>query len=271
MEGRYLFLFELLVRLISMLLKIHSLVIPSHSSFCISPSLSPSAARSFSQWYLCLFVSVHFILLARGVIHCLHLSLFSLSPLSLCVSVPLSLSLSLLSSKIWHGIETGERLLFLWHTLPFWNQNQLRRNQVITSAVFFFSPAHPFSRFFVLKVYEILHFEKKQRAAGQSEKRARAGSDRGLLHKSGRKKYIQKHEMDVWRGSPMCAQLFVCLCEYACLPVANFGFVNFSPSLISTHSHTCTESNVVVLAVWPGLLWSDICDFLFSAFIWGQK
>ncbi len=146
MEARYLFLFELLVRLISLLLKIHSSVIPSHSFLSVSLPLSSFVAGSFSQLYLCLFVSVHFILLAWGVIHCLRLSLFSLSLLSFWASVPLSL-LSLLSSKIWHGIETGERLLFFWHTLPFLNQNQLRQNQVITSAVFLLSPSHTFFHF----------------------------------------------------------------------------------------------------------------------------
>lgn len=142
MEARYLFLFKLLRWLISMLLKIHSLVIPSHSSFIPLP-LSPSVVRSFSQWYLCLFVSVHFILLAWGVIHCLYLSLFSFSLLLFCASIPLSLP----SSKIWHGIETGERLLFFWHTLPFLNQNQLRQNQVITLGVFLLSPSHPLFHF----------------------------------------------------------------------------------------------------------------------------
>lgn len=142
MEARYLFLFKLLRWLISMLLKIHSLVIPSHSSFIPLP-LSPSVVRSFSQWYLCLFVSVHFILLAWGVIHCLYLSLFSFSLLSFRASIPLSLP----SSKIWHGIETGERLLFFWHTLPFLNQNQLRQNQVITLGVFLLSPSHPLFHF----------------------------------------------------------------------------------------------------------------------------
>lgn len=46
------------------------------------PSSSPTAAYLFSQWYHHLFVSVHFISLAWGVLHCLCLSLFSMSLLS---------------------------------------------------------------------------------------------------------------------------------------------------------------------------------------------
>lgn len=133
--------------LISVLLKIHSLIIPPlptpNAFLSISLPLSPSVERSFSQWYLCFFVSVHFTLLAWGVIHCLYLSLFALSLLSFCVSFPLFPR----SSKICHGSETEERLLFLWHTLPLLNQNQLRRNQVITLAVFLLSPSHPFFHF----------------------------------------------------------------------------------------------------------------------------
>lgn len=146
MEGRYLFLFELLVRLISMLLKIHSLVIPSHSSFCISPSLSPSAARSFSQWYLCLFVSVHFILLARGVIHCLHLSLFSLSPLSLCVSVPLSLSLAPLFKNLAWNRDRGAPAVSLTHSSFLKSKPTEAKSGYYLSCVFFLprSPVLPF-------------------------------------------------------------------------------------------------------------------------------
>lgn len=55
----------------------YSLLIPSHSSFSIS--LSPSLVHSFSQWCICVFVSVHLMLLAWGVIHCLYLSLFTFS------------------------------------------------------------------------------------------------------------------------------------------------------------------------------------------------
>lgn len=60
--------------------------------------------------------------------------------------------------KFWQGTETGERLLIFWHTLPLLNQNQLRRNQVITSAAFLPSPTLPscqiwsrFMKFFSLK------------------------------------------------------------------------------------------------------------------------
>lgn len=60
--------------------------------------------------------------------------------------------------KFWRGTETGERLLIFWHTLPLLNQNQLRRNQVITSAAFLPSPTLPpcqiwsrFMKFFSLK------------------------------------------------------------------------------------------------------------------------
>lgn len=67
---------------------------------------------------------------------------------------------------------------FFWHSLPFLNQNQLRWNQVITLAVSLLSPI----LLFLLKVYEILHFEK-QRAASQSDERVRDEFKTGLLHK----------------------------------------------------------------------------------------
>lgn len=153
-----------------MLLKIHSLVIPSHSPFSSSLALSPSVERSFSQWYLGFFVSFHFILLAWGVILCLYLSLFTLFHLSFCVSIPLSP----LPSQIWHGTETGERLLCFWHTLPLLKSKptELKSGYYLSwAASLSLSPNLPH----LLKVYEILHFEKK----GQSYKRV----GRKMLHK----------------------------------------------------------------------------------------
>lgn len=213
MEARYLFLFEFLVRLISTLLKIHSLVIPSHSSFSISLALSPPVARSFSQWYLCLFVSVHLVLLAWGVIHCLYLSLFSLSLLSFCVSIPFSL----LSSEIWHGIETGERPLFFWHTLPVLNQNQLRRNQVITSAVVLLSPSHPFFHF----CSRSMKFYTLKRNWGQPVSQ-KNGCELDLTGDCciNQQKKINSEAGDGRLTGCVCVWLCVFLCAYAWLSVS---------------------------------------------------
>lgn len=174
MEARYLFLFELLVRLISVLLKIHSagnthplvlLHLPSPVSLCSAAHFLNGISVS-----LCQFTSF---LLAWGVIHCLYLSLFSFS-LSFH-----SVSLAPLFKKIWHGIETGERLLFFWHTLPFLNQKQLRRNQVITLAVFLPSPSRPFFQF----CSRSMKFNTLRRNRGQpvgQRKRAASRTRKGI-------------------------------------------------------------------------------------------
>lgn len=237
-----------------MLLKIHSLVIPSHSSFSISLPLSPSAVRSFSQWYLCLFVSVDFILLAWGVIHCLYLSLFSLSLLSFRVSAPLSL----LSSKIWHGIETGERLLFFWHTLPFLNQNQLRRNQVITSAVLLLSPSHPFFHF----RSRSMKFYTLKRNWGQpvSQKKACKLDLTGdcCINQAEKNKFWSVR----WTSDKVCECACVTTCVCVHMLASQSPFKPPLPTHTPRHIHTQTQS----LIMWGGA--DCLARFVVVRYLW---
>ena len=169
-----------------MLLKIHSSVIPSHSSFSISLRLSPSVAGSFSQWYLCLFVSVHFIGMGCDSPS---LSLFVrfVSPFISCLLPSLALSLQ----KIWQGIETGERLLFsLTHSSFLKSKPTEAKSGYYLSCVSSLSPLANSSIFFFFFFFfstsmKIKTFKRDGGQPGrQNKKRCKLGLFRGLLHKS---------------------------------------------------------------------------------------
>lgn len=245
METKCLFLFELWVRLISVLLKMYSLVIPSHSSFFIFLPCLPLQRIHFLNGIsvsLCQFTLFHW----HGVWFTVSVSLCSvcLSFQFFFVSVPPSL----LFSKIWHGIETGERLLIFWHTLPFLNQNQLRRNQVITSAVFLLSPSRPFCQFCsrFMKFFTL----KWNRGQPISHKdRCKLDLTRDCCIN----KKILGCEMDVWQGFWMCVWLCVFVC--ICLPL----------SILSLLAPCKSHPVGWCYSIWPCLLQSDICDFLCGA------
>ena len=170
-----------------MLLKIHSSVIPSHSSFSISLRLSPSVAGSFSQWYLCLFVSVHFIGMGCDSPS---LSLFVrfVSPFISCLLPSLALSLQ----KIWQGIETGERLLFsLTHSSFLKSKPTEAKSGYYLSCVSSPPPLANSSLFFFFFFFfcsRSMKFNTLKRDGGQPVSQNKNGCKldfyRGLLHKS---------------------------------------------------------------------------------------
>lgn len=166
--------------------------------------------------------------------HCLYPSLFSVSLLSFCVSVPpLLFFKAKKKKKFWRGTETGERLLIFWHTLPLLNQNQLRRNQVITSAAFLPSPTLPscqiWSRF--MKFFSL----KWNRGQPVSQK------ERCKLDLMGGDHCINKNKTNSWvwdghlTGFARCVTLCVCH-ESACLPVF-FQDLHYLPPLPHVQSH----------------------------------
>lgn len=176
MEARYLFPFSVwAVWLISVLLKIHSLVIPSHSSFSISLCLSPSVALIFSMvaLYLCVS-SLHVIGMGCDS---LSLSLFVQfsSPFILCPHPSLA---SLFKYLAWNR-DRRAPAVFLTRSSFLKSKPTEAKSGYYLSCVSSRSLSSILP--FLLKVYEILHFEKKQRAAGQSEEWVRAGLERVLL------------------------------------------------------------------------------------------
>lgn len=166
MEARYLFQFGMADRgaikdsFSGNTLPLMHLQLPSP----LSLSLSPCSALIFSKISQSLCVSSfywHRVWFAASVSLC-----------SVCLpfhSVSPSLSCSPLQKNLARNRDRRAPAVFFWHTLPFLNQNQLRWNQVITLAASVLSHI----LLFLLKVYEILHFEK-QRAARQSVRRTGA-------------------------------------------------------------------------------------------------
>lgn len=217
----------------------HIHLLPSHS-------LSVYWALFSSNVYVSL---CQFILLAWGVIHCLHLSLFGLSFLSFGVSIPLSL----LSSKIWHGIETGEHLLFFLTHSSFLKSNQLRWNQVITFAMFLLSPSCQFFYFCSrsMKFYTL------------NRSRGRPVSQMNGCELDLKRIEQKKSEIDIWQD-------FVCLCTYVCLSVS-LQMLCFIPAPTS-HMHIHTSSPIMCGGV-DCLVWFVVVRFFFPSlpFIWGEK
>lgn len=159
MEARYLFLFELLVRLNAIKNSFVGNTLP------LVLLLSPSVVCSFSQWYCCVFVSVLFILLAWGVILSLCLFVQFVSPF-----IPsLRPSLSFLFKDLAWNRDRRAPAVFLTHSSFLKSKPTEAKSGYYLSCVSSLplSPVLPF----LLKVYEILHFEKKQGAVGQSEER----------------------------------------------------------------------------------------------------
>lgn len=131
--------------------------------------------------------------------------------------------------KFWQGTETGERLLIFWHTLPLLNQNQLRRNQVITSAAFLPSPTLPscqiwsrFMKFFSLKWNRGQPVSQKERCTLDLMEGGES------LHKQKQNKFLGVR----WTSDRVCKVcVTLCVCrESACLPVF-FQDLHYLPPL----------------------------------------
>ena len=189
-----------------MLLKIHSSVIPSHSSFSISLRLSPSVAGSFSQWYLCLFVSVHFIGMGCDSPS---LSLFVrfVSPFISCLLPSLALSLQ----KIWQGIETGERLLFsLTHSSFLKSKPTEAKSGYYLSFFFFFF-------FFAQGLWNSTLWKETEGSRSVKTRMGASWTFTGDCCINQEQKENSKFWSVRWTSDRVCG--FVCLCTYACFSV----------------------------------------------------
>lgn len=139
------------------------LVMPSHSSF-ISFTILP--LHLFSLWHPCPFVSVHFIYPAWGVLQRLALFVQYLST-HFCLHPSLWFSLQKSGFELRQESACCFFFFFLTHS------SFLKSKPTEAKSGYYLScaPPHPWllpNLPVSLKVYEFLHFERKQRAAGQS-------------------------------------------------------------------------------------------------------
>lgn len=182
--------------LISVLLKIHSLIIPPlptpNAFLSISLPLSPSVERSFSQWYL-LFLcvsSLHFIGMGCDS---LSLSLFVrvVSPFILRLLPSLS---SLFKNLPWKR-DRRAPAVSLTHSSSLKSKPTEAKSGYYLSSVSSLSlaPILPF----LPKVYEILHFEKKGQPLSQTNGCELNLKGDSCINKTEKINSLLKCEMDV--------------------------------------------------------------------------
>lgn len=231
MEARYLFLFELLGTVdlnaiknsfIGKTLPLTLLPSPHCRMFIFLNGISVSLCQLPSFYWHGVWFTV------------------SISLCSLCLSFhPVSIPLSPLSSKnlAWNW-DRRAPAVFLTHS------SSLKSKPTEAKSGYYLSCVSPLFLssillFFFLKVYEILHFEKKGQPLSQADGCELDSKGDCCINKE------DKINAKVWDWC-LTGCVFVCICSLQTL--------HFVPLM---HTYTLL-SNVVLLS---GLLWSNICDF----------
>ena len=185
------------------------------------------------------------------------LSLFVrfVSPFIPCLRPSLALSLQ----KIWQGIETGERLLFsLTHSSFLKSKPTEAKSGYYLSCVSSLSPLAIFFFFFFAQGLWNSTLWKETEDSRSVKTRTGASwtftGDCCINQEQQKKKMVTvvlECEMDIWQG------LWLCVFVHICLLLSPLNYI----------LHTVSSCRVV-LAVWPGLLWSDICVVFFFVFFY---